>query len=780
MSRLDRVLVSSNVLDVFFDLQLATLPKGFLDHLPLFCHTNKVDFGPTPFKCFNSWYGYPDFDPLVRNALIEADTGHLNMYHDRMKLVKLKKKDWVKTKRTLDRERKQVVMTRINEVEVNIENNQATEDERSERINLLQELLNLQKIEDSDVVQKSRVKWDAEDPGFHPSITLNAEDNSALERSVTEDEVRDVVWECGSNKAPGPDGFSFLFIKRYWADLKDNLVSTVVSAFSDCSMPKGVGSAFITLIRKVHNPSGIKDFKPISLIGVVYKIIAKILASRLVKVIDKIISKEQTAFIRGRQILDGPLILNETIDWYKKCKKKLMIMKIDFEKAYDTVSWDFLQYMLRVLRFGDVRRSWIRMCLHSARTSILINGSPTNEFEVRRGLRQGDPLNPFLFLIVMEGLHLCLKDKIESGSIRGATVSNSPIHLSHLLYADDAIFIADWNRESVINFDKSLLYGFGVEDTILEDFANQVGCVKGSLPFTYLGVPMGCNMLRSEFFWGQSNGSNKMHWVRWDQVLNSLDNGGFQIGSLRSFNHALLLKWVWWFVTKSENMWAMVIRAIHGHNGGLDDSSMRGSSTWCNIMRLFAKLKNDGILPDNVLRIKRGDGFLKSKFCRLCLLDSNIDCSIADRVGPEGWKWHWIRDAIGPRNSAHLRNLESELGSTSLSSSEDLLVWDVSDDGHFVAVDLWTRIKSWVDVIWPDIIAWSEWVAWFDSWHVSSSKKCKLYVIVATSLWHICRHRNGIIFASPFMKKACLFDSIRSYAYNCRCMLVGGPSLAAR
>ncbi|XP_071686617.1 secreted RxLR effector protein 78-like [Rutidosis leptorrhynchoides] len=155
------------------------------------------------------------------------------------------------------------------------------------------------------------------------------------------------------------------------------------------------------------------------------------MASRLVKVMDRIICKEQSAFIAGRQILDGPFILNETMEWCKKRKEKLMIFKIDFEKAYDTVPWDFLNYMLNLLGFGCVWHSWVCMVLKSSRTSILVNGSPTDEFTVRRGLRQGDPLSPFLFLIVMEELHLCIKEKILEGVFHGVSLSNNSTMVYH-------------------------------------------------------------------------------------------------------------------------------------------------------------------------------------------------------------------------------------------------------------------------------------------------------------------------------------------------------------
>ncbi|GJX88788.1 RNA-directed DNA polymerase, eukaryota, reverse transcriptase zinc-binding domain protein [Tanacetum coccineum] len=189
----------------------------------------------------------------------------------------------------------------------------------------------------------------------------------------------------------------------------------VNSFFVSGLMPQGANSSFFTLIPKTSNPISIKDFCPISLIGIHYKIIAKVLANRISKVIDKVVSKEQSAFIYGRQILDDPLIISEVIQWYKK---KILIFKVDFEKAFNSVSWKYLDYVLLSLGFGSKWRSLIRACLQSSRASILINGSPTSEFSIKRGLLQGDPLSSFLFILAMEGLHGAMSNAVNSGLIR--------------------------------------------------------------------------------------------------------------------------------------------------------------------------------------------------------------------------------------------------------------------------------------------------------------------------------------------------------------------------
>ena len=122
------------------------------------------------------------------------------------------------------------------------------------------------------------------------------------------------------------------------------------------SLSRGSNSSFITLLPKVKDPLNLVDYRPISLIGCIYKIIAKALASRLKKVIGSVIDEIQTAFVEGRNILDGPLIINELCSWAKKFKQKTFLFKVDFDKAFDSISWDYLVSIMEQMGFGH---KWI-------------------------------------------------------------------------------------------------------------------------------------------------------------------------------------------------------------------------------------------------------------------------------------------------------------------------------------------------------------------------------------------------------------------------------------
>ncbi|GJS88232.1 RNA-directed DNA polymerase, eukaryota, partial [Tanacetum coccineum] len=157
-----------------------------------------------------------------------------------------------------------------------------------------------------------------------------------LERSVSRDEIRRAVWSCGDNKSPGPDGFTFEFFKKYWDCIGSDFCEAVEYFFVNSSFSKGCNSSFVALIPKVMDAKFVNDFRPISLIGSVYKVVTKVLANRLAPVIADLISDTQSAFVAGRQILDGPFILDEILHWCKRKNKKAMFFKVDFAKAYDS------------------------------------------------------------------------------------------------------------------------------------------------------------------------------------------------------------------------------------------------------------------------------------------------------------------------------------------------------------------------------------------------------------------------------------------------------------
>jgi len=185
----------------------------------------------------------------------------------------------------------------------------------------------------------------------------------------------------------------------------------VVEFLRNGKLTKGVNATFIALIPKVGSPQRLNDFRPISLVGVMYKVLAKLLANRLRAVIGSVVSDSQSAFVRGKWILDGILVANEAVDEARQLHKEMLLFKVDFEKAYDSVDLSYLDMVMHKMNFPTLWRKWMSKCNGTATASVLVNGCPTDEFPIKRGLRQGDPLSPFLFFCwrLKDSMCLCCR-----------------------------------------------------------------------------------------------------------------------------------------------------------------------------------------------------------------------------------------------------------------------------------------------------------------------------------------------------------------------------------
>ncbi|GKA18700.1 RNA-directed DNA polymerase, eukaryota [Tanacetum coccineum] len=446
-----------------------------------------------------------------------------------------------------------ILKEELNRIDADIDKGLASDIIINRRMEVIKSIQYLDKIHVMDLAQKAKVKWaiegDENSRYFHGVLnkkevnltfeTISIDQQTELEGAVSKEEVKKAVWDCGSDKSPGPDGFSFGFYRKFWTCIENDVFAAVNYFFTFGDIPKGCNACFIALIPKVHDANLVKDFRPISLIGSIYKIIAKILANRLVGVLGDIVNEVQSAFISDRQILDGPFILNEVIQWCKSKKKQSLIFKVDFEKAYDSVRWDFLDDVLKKFGFGNKWRDWIQKCLRSSRGSIIINGSPTEEFQFFKGLKQGDPLSPFLFILIMESLHLSFQSVVDVGLFKGIHLSPL-VNLSHMFYADDAVFVGQWCDDNIntlvhvlecffrasglrINMSKSKIMGVNVGDDKIKVAASKLGCLILNTPFTYLGTKVGGNMSRVQA-WTEIIDKVKSRLSNWK--LKSLSIGG--------------------------------------------------------------------------------------------------------------------------------------------------------------------------------------------------------------------------------------------------------------
>ncbi|BFG30782.1 hypothetical protein CerSpe_170560 [Prunus speciosa] len=302
--------------------------------------------------------------------------------------------------------------------------------------------------------------------------------NNSLCSPVLDEEIKEAAFQLGASKAPGPDGFSGIFYHNYWGIIREDLCKMVKAFFQGDFLVHCLNMTEIALIPKVPNPEAVTQFRPIALCNFTYKIISKILANRLKPMLAEIISPQQSAFIPGRQIQDNILLAHEAfhaLKLRKKTKVYEMGLKLDMNKAYDRIEWDFLKEMLIKIGFDQ---SWVRLvmrCITSVRFTVLLNGKSGNPFKSSRGIRQGDPISPYIFILVSDVLSVMLNQAVERGFVQGIRFSRDGPTLSHLFFADDSIlFLKATERNcnavasilnsychasgQVVNFEKSSVY----------------------------------------------------------------------------------------------------------------------------------------------------------------------------------------------------------------------------------------------------------------------------------------------------------------------------------
>ena len=343
---------------------------------------------------------------------------------------------------------------------------------------------------------------------------VSAMENEVLTCHFSEEEIKNVVFQMESNKAPGPDGFPAEFYQYFWETIKSDLLALFEDFHKGNLQLHSLNFGIITLVPKT-DAIKIQNYRPICLLNVSFKILTKVLTNRIVLLANKIIRPSQTAFVPGSYILEGVVTLHETLHELHRKNKDGIILKLDFEKAYDKIRWPFLQQVLRMKGFSDVWCSWIQKVVSKGSVAVKVNDEYGHYFQTKKGVRQGDPLSQILFNIVVDMLAILINRAKDRGHFQGLIPHIVDDGLSILQYADDTLIFLDVDIEGAknmklllcafehlsglkINFHKSQLFCYGAAKERELEYSEIFGCNKGHYPFKYLSIPMHHRKLSNE------------------------------------------------------------------------------------------------------------------------------------------------------------------------------------------------------------------------------------------------------------------------------------------
>lgn len=549
---------------------LHALSSSLSDHCPLLLADDSGPFKPRTFRFENFWLRLPGFNEVVKDSW-DAPISHTEPYHilfHKLKRLGGSLSKWCRSLFPKPKILLHAALLVILQFDIAQEHRQLSVEERGLHARLKRKVLSLSILERARKKQCSRIRnvreGDANTRFFHLKVNWRRRKNymhrlkhnngwvtehehkeeiihdhfsSALGKGesrthdfkwdvlhfgspnlevlaapISEEEVKCAIHSMPSDKAPGPDGFTGAFFKRCWEIIKVDVMN-VIGSFGNLhtSNLHWLNSANVVLLPKKEGAEEITDYRPISLIHAIAKIIAKVLALRLGPLMNELVSNAQSAFIKKRSIHDNFLYVKNLATRLHKSKTPSLLFKLDIRKAFDSVRWDYILDLLQRRGFPSRFRDWIAALLSTSTSRILLNGVAGHPIHHGRGLRQGDPLSPLLFVIAIDPLQQLLEKATSLGLLQKIRGRGTVLRTS--LYADDAaIFVAPF-KEDIQNL-TGILRGFGVvtglctniqkssvvpircDGVNLDLILDGLPVVRASFPMRYLGLPLSTWKLR--------------------------------------------------------------------------------------------------------------------------------------------------------------------------------------------------------------------------------------------------------------------------------------------
>ncbi|XP_031402735.1 uncharacterized protein LOC116212324 [Punica granatum] len=579
-----------------------------------------------------------------------------------------------------------------------------------------------------------------------------------LDRAITPEEVYRALFDMDPFKAPGPDGFQAVFFQKNWSVISEAVIKFVRDVFENRRSIAEVNDTLLVLIPKIPQLETLHNFRPISLCNVAFKLVTKLIANRLQRYMSDLISPNQVSFVPGRHIQDNIVIAQELVHTMSRMrgKKLFMSIKIDLEKAYDRLSWDFIRDTLAIAGFPSNLRRVILQCITTASMQVLWNGELTESFNMGRGIRQGCPLSPYIFVLCIERLSHLISSAVGDGIWRPIRTGRHGSPISHLMFADDLLLFSEASMEQV-----------QVIKNVLDAFCAASG--------------------QKEFYMGSLGRSKEASLGSWETLTRPVVEGGLGLRRLRQANDAFLAKLGWGLLTEKEAFWVRVL--TQKYVGRVDEGlklkiSPQDSWLWKAIARAWNQVSEGATWA-----INRGDRarFWEDSWIPNCrpLLDLSrrevpADLRgrpVADFVDVSGsWNWNVFSDWLdhssmlkwdGPQRirsflwlAGHDRLLTNEhrvkrnLASSSLCASCNIAV----ENTLHVLRDCSLSCAVWKQLIlrsmWQSFssVPLNNWLVQNLSIKVKNQKGISWAVVFGVGCWLMWSWRNKSIFDQTFSR----------------------------
>ncbi|KAL8134789.1 hypothetical protein AgCh_009705 [Apium graveolens] len=435
--------------------------------------------------------------------------------------------------------------------------------------------------------------------------------NRLLVADLSFAEFTAAVKQMHPDKSSGPDGLNPAFFQHFWPILGHEVFSCCREWLRTNSFPANLNDTNVVLVPKKENACCMKDLRPIALCNVLYKILSKVLANRLKRILPQIITENQSAFVPDRSINDNVMIAFELIHHMKKSTQGNagdVALKLDISKAYDRVDWSYLKGRMQAMEFCSQWVNWMMLCVSTVSYEFCFNGAKIGPITPSRGIRQGDPLSPYLFLFCVEGLSLALSKAVSEDVVHGIKVSISAPVISHLLFADDSfLFFRATSHEamavknileeyagcndlqnsmylglpSLVGRSKKRVFGF-IKDRLWKRLqgwkakkisrAGKTVLIKNvatAIPSYCMSSFLLPKSMCAEMevmmnnYWWQSGSTDRrgINWIAWNGLSMSKSQGGLAFRSLYGYNIALVAKHVWNFIFKPQALVSRFFKA---------------------------------------------------------------------------------------------------------------------------------------------------------------------------------------------------------------------------